>query len=111
MTRSSVSTISSVPGWGAPSRVQRFQGLRFIMESAKNVLASRSSGNWRATSRIAFAYAWSSASRLAWGSAEWRLATAPIIARSAGLAPAARAWACFTAVSAFVSRSASVGWL
>ena len=81
------------------------------MASAKNVAASRSSGNCRATSRMASAYAASRSARLAAGSAEWRRARAWIIARSAGWAITAWAWACRTAVSARASRSASVGWL
>ena len=60
---------------------------------------------------MASAYARSSASRFAPGSAEWRFATAAINAFSTGRAFPAVACARWIAASARVSRSASVGLL
>ena len=61
-----------------------------MRDSAKSVAASRSSGYWRTTSRIAPAYAVSSAVRSSGGSGEYRVARAPISARSFALACVSR---------------------
>ena len=55
ITASSVATISSVPGLGAPSLVHWFHGERSIIDSANHAPTSASSGCLCQTFRIASA--------------------------------------------------------